>query len=161
MAGNDTGKGPTVAYVNDVVLKGLRGRGISMTADGRIANDFGLSASEFVTLFTNDGWSWPRAWFRRNLNPAHDRDARHLEKEIEKDKWIHVVISPGLRTNEDLTSAREAAREHMVSEWNLPPRHVELHAEIKWSRPSSLRHLLQFLWARLCRSRSQQKLVGH
>src|ERR1043165_496086 len=110
MAGPDTGKGPTVAYVNDIVLKGLRGHGISMTDDCRITNDFGLSASEFATLFTNDGWSCPSAWFRRNLNPAHDRDARHLEKEIEKDKWIHVVVSPGLGSGEELTSAREDAR---------------------------------------------------
>ena len=149
MAETDLRKGPSVDYVNDVVLKELRQSGISMTADCRITNDCGLSASEFVKLFTNAGWSWPRAWFRRNLNHAHDPDATHLEKEVEKGRWIHVVVSPGLRTEGNLVTSRQDNLNRTVSDWNLPPRHIELHAEIGWSRPSSLKHLLQFLAARL------------
>jgi len=142
------GEGPTVEYVNEVVLKDLRLCGIGMTADCRITNQGELSADEFVNAFTSAGWSWPRRWYRRNLNRAHDADARHLEKEVEPGRWIHVVISPGLRKTEANQSYAEN-RYRAASDWSLPPRHVELHAEKFWLRPSSFAHLRQFLRDRL------------
>ena len=142
------GEGPTVEYVNEVVLRDLRKCGIGMTADCRITNPEELSANEFVNAFTSAGWSWPRRWYRRNLNRAHDADARHLEKEVEQGRWIHVVISPGLRETEANQSCAEN-RYRAASDWSLPPRHVELHAEKFWLRPSSFAHLRQFLRDRL------------
>ncbi|HEX3144583.1 MAG TPA: hypothetical protein VHQ64_11480 [Pyrinomonadaceae bacterium] len=140
------GEGPTVEYVNDVVLRDLRQCGIGMTADCRITNEGELSADEFVSAFTAAGWSWPRQWHRRNLNRAHDADAQHLEKEVEPGRWIHVVISPGLREAEN---GSLPGRYRAASDWSLPPRHVELHAEKHWLRPSSFAHLRQFLRDRL------------
>jgi hypothetical protein len=141
-------EGPTVEYVNDVVLRDLRQCGIGMTADCRITNQGELSANEFVNAFTAAGWSWPRQWYRRNLNRAHDADARHLEKEVEPGRWIHVVISPGLREAE-ANQNHSQNRYRAASDWSLPPRHVELHAEKYWLRPSSFGHLRQFLRDRL------------
>jgi hypothetical protein len=140
------GEGPTVEYVNEVVLGDLRQSGIEMTADCRITNQGELSANEFMNAFTSAGWSWPRQWYRRNLNQAHDADARHLEKEVEPGRWIHVVISPGLR---EADQSHSGNRYRDASDWSLPPRHVELHAEKYWLRPSSFAHLRQFLSDRL------------
>jgi hypothetical protein len=137
--------GPTVEYVNDVVLRDLRQCGIGMTLDCRITNQRELSAAEFLNAFTSAGWSWPRQWYRRNLNRAHDVDAIHLEKEVEQGRWIHVVISPGLRGAE----SNQGSRDGSTSDWSLLPRHVELHAEKDWLRPSSYAHLRQFLRDRL------------
>ena len=142
------GDGPTVEYVNEVVLRDLRQLGIGMTADCRITNQGKLSADEFVHAFTSAGWSWPRQWYRRNVNRAHDADARHLEKEVEHGRWIHVVISPGLREGASYQN-HPGIRQMAAGDWSLPPRHVELHAEKYWLRPSSFAHLRQFLRDRL------------
>jgi hypothetical protein len=151
MADADLQQGPTVAYVNEVVLRGLRGQGISMTADCRITNDLNLTASQFVSALLSDGWTWPTGWLRRNRNFSHDADARHFEKEVEPDRWIHIVVSPGLVEDAAVakTSLNKTKKNSRAGDWNLPPRNIELHAERDWSRPSSFRHLRQFLFDRL------------
>ena len=143
-------EGPSIAYVNEVVLKELIEFGITLTADCRVTNDRGLSAAEFVDALMGHGWSWPRAWYRQNRNYfAHHSDARHLEKQVEPGKWIHVVVSPGLRHDEANARAYKGRRDRTVSDWSLPPRNVELHAEKGWLRPSSYEHLRQFLKQKL------------
>jgi hypothetical protein len=142
---SETQAGPSVAYVNEVVLSGLSEFGIRLTEDVRVTNEQGLSASEFVALLKQHGWSWPRQWYRKNLNYfQHDFGAKHFEKEVEPGRWIHIVVSPGLRSGQGSRS---------VKDWTLPPRHIELHAEKGWLRPSSFRHLWSFLknwlWSRI------------
>jgi len=138
-------EGPSISYVNEVVLKGLSERGIRITPDCRVTNDQGLSASEFLEVLKERGWSWPSQWYRQNRNYfQHPVRAEHLEKEIEPRRWIHIVVSPGFR----LTRAR-FGRSRRVADWSLPPRNVELHAERGWLRPSSFRHLWDFVSAKL------------
>jgi hypothetical protein len=137
--------GPSISYVNEVVLKNVIEMGISITSDCRITNEHALSAAEFVRLLKNDGWSWPAGWYRRNRNYfQHDRGAEHFEKEIEKGRWIHIVVSPGVRRKQCRFGLARRVRD-----WTLPPRHVELHAERGWLRPSSSKHLWSFLKEKL------------
>lgn len=137
--------GPSITYINEVVLKNLSESGISITSDCRVTNDQGLSASEFVHLLKLDGWAWPAQWYRRNRNYfQHDRGAEHLEKEVEKGRWIHVVVSPGVRPRPGKFGITRN-----VGDWTLPPRNVELHAEKGWLRPSSYEHLWSFLKEKL------------
>jgi hypothetical protein len=139
------GDGPSIPYVNEVVLKNLSEVGIRITPDCRITNDHGLSAAEFVRVLKNAGWSWPDQWYRRNRNYfQHDSGAEHLEKEVEDGRWIHIVVSPGLRRKQGRFGVTRN-----ISDWTLPPRHVELHAEQGWLRPSSYEHLWSFLKERL------------
>jgi len=140
-------QGPSIGYVNEVVLKDLSERGISITPDCRITNDRGLSASEFVEMLREHGWSWPSQWYRQNRNYfQHHAGAAHLEKEIEAGRWIHVVVSPGLRQRRG-----RLIHPRKVADWSLPPRNVELHAERGWLRPSSFRHLWDFFRGKLGR----------
>jgi hypothetical protein len=137
--------GPSITYVNEVVLKNLTELGISITPDCRITNENGLSAAEFAALLKNDGWSWPAQWYRRNRNYfQHDSGAEHFEKEVEKGRWIHIVVSPGVRRKQSRFGITRNARD-----WTLPPSHVELHAEQDWLRPSSYEHLWSFLKEKL------------
>ena len=138
--------GPSITYVNEVVLKGLDAWGIRITPDCRVTNERSLSASEFVALLKEHGWSWPTHWHRQNRNYfQHDLGAAHLEKEFENGRWIHIVVSPGLRSRRGLRLRRR------VSDWTMPPRHIELHAEKGWLRPSSYKHLWSFVKDRLGR----------
>ena len=146
----NNGEGPSVTYVNEVVLKEVIESGIRLTPDCRVTNDRGLSAAEFVDTLMGRGWSWPRAWYRQNRNYfAHDSDARHFEKEVEPRKWIHIVVSPGLRREELNRRVYKGRRHRTISDWSLPPRSVELHAENGWLRPSSYEHLRQYLKQKL------------
>lgn len=139
--------GPSISYINQVVLKGLRERGISITPHCRITNDDNLSAAEIVALLKDDGWSWPRHWYRKNRNYfQHHRGARHLEKEVETGRWIHIVVSPAMREGKATFGRRRKIRD-----WTLPPKDFELHAEKDWLRPSSFGHLRSFLADRLKR----------
>lgn len=144
--------GPSVTYVNDVVLKGLNESGISMTPDCRVTNDRGLNASEFVALLKQHGWSWPSQWYRRNRNYfQHDVGATHLEKEVETGRWIHIVVSPGLKSRKGMRPGGK------VNDWTRPPRHIELHAEKGWLQPSSYGHLWSFLKDKLRLERKPAK----
>lgn len=147
--------GPSVNYVNEVVLRGLSGRGIRITPECRITNDFGLSAAEIVTLLKSDKWSWPKAWYRQNRNYfQHFAGAAHLEKKVEERRWIHIIVSPALKETKD-----RFGRTRNIRDWTGQPREIELHAEKDWLRPSSYRHLGSFLLDRLTRSwRSQSNL---
>jgi hypothetical protein len=137
--------GPSLAYVNEVVLQNLIERGIKLAPDCRITNDRGLSAAEVVAMLKNDGWAWPAQWYRRNRNYfQHERVAEHLEKEVEKGRWIHIVVSPGIRQKQGRFGITRTVRD-----WSLPPNNVELHAEQDWLRPSSYEHLWSFLKERL------------
>jgi hypothetical protein len=137
--------GPSITYVNEAVLKNLIESGISITSDCRITNDRGLSATEFIGLLRNDGWSWPAPWYRRNRNYfQHDSGAEHLEKEVEKGRWIHIVVAPVRRPKQGWFGITRS-----VGDWTLPPRNVELHAEKDWLRPSSAEHLWSFLKEKL------------
>lgn len=137
--------GPSISYVNEVVLQGLSERGIRITPECRIANDRGLSAAEFVEVLRERGWSWPSQWYRQNRNYfQHPARAAHLEKEIDPGRWIHIVVAP------DLKSTRGTfGRTRRIADWSRPPRNVELHAERGWLRPSSFRHLRDFVRAKL------------
>ena len=138
--------GPSISYINQVVLNRLRERGITITPDCRITNDDNLSAAEVVALLKDDGWSWPRQWYRQNRNYfQYYAGARHLEKEVESGRWIHIVVSPAVR-RADVALGR--ARK--IRDWSLPP-NIELHAEKEWLRPSSFGHLWSFLADRLKR----------
>ena len=144
--------GPSVIYINEVVLNGLSESGIRLTPDCRVTNERSLSASEFVALLKRHGWSWPTQWHRQNRNYfQHDLGAAHLEKEVETGRWIHIVVSPGLRSRGGLRLRRK------VNDWTMPPRRIELHAEEGWLRPSSFEHLWGFLkkrlWSRAFRRR--------
>ncbi len=142
------GEGPSVRYVNEVVLKGLSNSGIMMTGDCRITNHHGLSASDFVALLERHGWSWPTQWYRQNRNYfQHHAGAAHLEKEIQKGRWIHIVIVPGVKRKRYFTGSplRRLRLHRTVRDWTLPPREIELHAESGWLRPSSFKHLWRFL----------------
>jgi hypothetical protein len=146
---SDAQEGPSITYVNEVVLKGLNERGIRITPDCRVTNDHGLSASDFVALLNEHGWSWPAQWYRQNRNYfQHQLGAVHLEKEVENGRWIHIVVSLGLRS-------RRRGLRRKVRDWTLPPRNIELHAEQGWLRPSSYKHLWDFvkdrLWSRIIR----------
>lgn len=138
-------EGPSISYVNEVVLKDLIEFGISITADCQITNDLNLSASEFVKALSDHGWSWPGQWHRQNRNYLqHHAGSIHLEKEVEAERWIHIVVSPGLKPARGVFGRR-----HEVADWSLPPRPVELHAERGWLRPSSFTHLWDFLRGKL------------
>jgi len=144
--------GPSVRYVNEVVLKGLSNSGIMMTGDGRITNHHGLSASDFVALLEHNGWSWPTQWYRQNHNFfQHHAGAAHFEKEVESGRWIHIVVVPGVKRKAYFTSSllHRLRVRRTVRDWTLPPRDIELHAESGWQRPSSFEHLWRFLKERL------------
>ena len=134
-------EGPSTSYVNGVVLKGLGECGVRITPDCRITNDQSLTASELIALLEERGWSWPRQWYRRNRNYLqHDASAVHLEKEVEKGRWIHIVVSPARSSR-----PRRIVGRRMVADWTLPPKDIELHAERDWLRPSSFKHLWSFV----------------
>jgi hypothetical protein len=140
--------GPSIDFVNEVVLKKLRASGITLTSDCRVTNDQGLSAADFVSLLTSHGWSWPPHWYRRNLNYfQHYAGAVHLEKEVEKGRWIHIVVTPGVKRESYFTRSplRRIGLRREIKDWSLPPKDIELHAESGWLRPSSYAHLWRFL----------------
>jgi len=144
-------EGPSVRYVNEVVLKGLSDEGISMTPDCRVTNP-GLSAADFVDLLKRHGWSWPPHWYRRNRNYfQHHAGAAHLEKEIEAGRWIHIVVVPGVKRKAYFTRSplRRLKLYRTVRDWTLPPGDIELHAESGWLQPSSYAHLWRFLKERV------------
>ena len=144
--------GPSVRYVNEVVLKGLSKSGITMTGDCRITNHQGLSASDMVALLEDNGWSWPTQWYRQNYNYfQHHAGAAHFEKEVEEDRWIHIIVVSGVKRKAYFTGSflRRLRMRRTVRDWALPPRDIELHAESGWQRPSSFEHLWRFLKERL------------
>jgi hypothetical protein len=142
---SDGQEGPSISYVNEVVLKGLGEWGIRITASCEVTNDRSLSAKDFLALLTEHGWSWPAQWYRQNRNYfQHNLGAAHLEKEVENGRWIHIVVSPGLSRKPRLFGFAPK-----VGDWALPPRNVELHAEHGWLRPSSFEHLWSFLKKKL------------
>ncbi len=152
-AESDKPDGPSIPYVNEVVLKGLSEFGISLTPECRVTNARALSSSAFVKLLSEHGWSWPAQWYRQNRNYfQHDAGAVHLEKEVEEGRWIHIVVSPGLRKRR-----RRLIGRRTISDWTQPPRNIELHAEKGWLRPSSFKHFWSFVtdrpWSRLVRRR--------
>ena len=140
-------EGPSVNYVNEVVLKGLTSSGITLTEDCRITNHHGLSAADFVALLKRHGWSWPPHWYRRNLNYfQHHLGAAHLEQEVEAGRWIHIMVVPGKRKAYFRGSPLRRLKLHRkVRDWTLPPRDIELHSESGWLQPSSYAHLWRFL----------------
>jgi|ERR1043166_1276713 hypothetical protein len=146
--GQDSSDNLSVDYINRVVLKGVIASGISINSDYQITNDCELSASEFVEVFKKDGWWWPSEWYKQNRNIfAHDSDAIHLEKEVEQNRWIHLVVSPGLKevSYSVMTRAGPIPMSSSASDWTLHPRKVELHAETDWLQPSSKAHLEQWV----------------
>lgn len=146
--------GPSVKYINEVVLKGLGDSGITMTADCRITNYRCLSAADFVTLLERNGWSWPRQWYRRNRNYfQHRAGASHFEKEVETSRWIHIVVVPALKSKTDWgrSPLRRLIVRRPFKDWTVPPADIELHAESGWLRPSSFEHLWKFLKEKLWR----------
>ena len=126
---------PWVNYVNEVVFRDLKQSGVSIDPSYRISTG-GLSALELLNLFKNSGWSWPVHWYRRNRNRNHSGGI-HLEKEVENDRWLHLIIIP---------ERNESTPESDGSDnWNLPPRRVDLHAENRWLQPSSAAHFCDFI----------------
>ncbi len=149
--------GPSVAYVNEVVLKDLREWGIALTPDCRITNERGLSAADLLALLKRYGWSWPPQWHRRNRNYfQHYSGATHLEKEVEKGRWIHIVVTPDVKRKpyfRSLPVLRRMQLHRTIKDWTLPPRDIELHAESGWLQPSSYAHLQRFLKEKVWRAK--------
>ncbi len=120
---------PWVDYINGV-LREVAGTGISMDATYKI--DSGShSVLELMDLFQKAGWSWPRRWYKRNRNRAHGGGI-HLEKRVEKGKWLHLIIVPANGSNAPL-------------DWQSSPQRIDLHAENLWLQPSSHEHFFDFI----------------
>jgi hypothetical protein len=130
-----------VTYVNEVVFRDFKPAGISIDANYRI-NTGSLSALELLELFKESGWSWPMRWYRRNRNPDHPGGI-HLEKELENDRWLHLIVIPE-RTEPILESGGNGVPE-VADNWNVPPRRIDLHAENLWLQPSSAAHFCDFI----------------
>jgi len=119
---------PWVDYINSVLREVAAG--ISIDAGYKI--DTGsYSMLELVEFFKKAGWSWPRRWYKRNRNRVH-AGGIHLEKEVERGKWLHLIIVPGNGSGAPV-------------DWQSPPQRIDLHAENHWLQPSSVRHFHDFV----------------
>lgn len=126
---------PWITYVNEVVFGQSKHAALSIDENYKISAG-NRSALEVLDSLKRDHWTWPRAWYRRNLNRSH-RKGIHLEKEVEDGKWLHLIIVPQENSSRGVRRAEP--------DWNKPPLRIDLHAENRWLRPSSGAHFYDFI----------------